>query len=162
MKVLREFVPNNHKHSACIADALARAELICHEGGYRLTPVRRRVLELVWSSHEPVKAYDLLSKLQSEKRTAAPPTIYRALDFLLDLGFVHKIESLNAYMGCGDPGHKGSGQLLICQNCSEVAELDDDEIRSLLTQVADKLGFEISTQTIEIKGKCAKCLQSVN
>ncbi|NIN34158.1 MAG: transcriptional repressor, partial [Gammaproteobacteria bacterium] len=70
----------------------------------RLTPLRRRVLQLVWRSHEPVKAYDLLQILQSEKKGAAPPTIYRALDFLQEQGFVHKLESLNAYIGCSGPG----------------------------------------------------------
>lgn len=157
VKVLKEFTSNKHKHAACISDAIATAEAICRQGGHRLTPVRRRVLELVWSNHEPVKAYDLLDRLLNEKRRAAPPTVYRALDFLRELGFVHKIESLNAYVGCGQPGHKDAGQLLICEDCSEVAELDDDEITGLLGKKTGDLGFQITTQTIEVRGRCSKC-----
>ena len=159
-KVLKEFTQSKHQHSDCVAHALATAETICRQGGYRLTPVRRRVLELVWNSHEPVKAYDLLDNLKNEKKHAAPPTVYRALDFLRELGFVHKIESLNAYVGCGKPGHKGAGQLLICQECSEVAELDDDEIIGLLGKKTGDLGFQITTQTIEVVGRCLKCQES--
>ena len=113
--VLREFKGRRHRHSECVSDALAAAEQHCREKGNRLTPLRRRVLELVWTNHEPVKAYDVLSDLQADRARAAPPTVYRALDFLQEVGLVHRIESLNAFVGCGDPHRKHLGQFFICQ-----------------------------------------------
>ena len=130
------------------------------ERGVRLTALRRRVLELVWGSHEPVKAYDVLEQLRDEIRNAAPPTVYRALDFLQEEGFVHKIESLNAYIGCGEPGHGNRGQFLICSSCAAVAELDDADIVKLIAAKASQLGFVIESQVIEVKGLCAECRRS--
>lgn len=156
-KVLREFPRGRHRHATCIAGALNAAESACLKQGHRLTRIRRRVLELVWGSHEPVKAYDLLELLHEEGRRAAPPTVYRALDFLQEQGLVHKIESLNAYVGCGAPGHEGEGQLLICRRCGQVAELDDQDINELITRKAARLGFEITRQTIEVEGLCGGC-----
>jgi len=156
-KILREFTQGRHRHSNCVALALSAADSACHERGHRLTKIRRRVLELVWSSHEPVKAYDLLEALRADKKRAAPPTVYRALDFLQAQGLVHRIESLNAYVGCGAPGHGGTGQLLICRYCGQVAELDDRDIIDLISLKSEKLGFEIIRQTIEIEGVCAGC-----
>ena len=157
VNILREFTRGRHRHSSCVSSAMRIAEDTCRKGGHRLTPVRRRMLELVWGSHEPVKAYDLLEILRGEIKGAAPPTVYRALDFLQEQGFVHKIESLNAYVGCGSPGHKGAGQLLICQDCGEVAEIDDKEIIALIAAKSEKLGFTILSQTIEVTGQCGKC-----
>lgn len=122
-----------------------------------MTRLRRRVLELVWGSHEPVKAYVILDRLRAEHRGAAPPTVYRALDFLREHGFVHKIESLNSYFGCAEPGHRGAGQFLICRRCGEVAELDDEKVAALLRQRAADLRFAIERQTIEVAGLCAQC-----
>lgn len=156
-KVLREFSAGKHKHSECIAHALSAAEAMCLKRGGRLTTLRRRVLELVWASHEPVKAYDVLDTLRAERSSAAPPTVYRALDFLQEGGLVHKIESLNAYIGCGQPGHLDSGQFLICSDCGEVAELDDPELVKLIGKKAKQIGFSIEEQVVEIKGCCAQC-----
>ena len=108
--VVSPFPRMNHSHARCRATALARAEKSCAERGTRLTELRRRVLELVWRSHEPIKAYEILDHLHSKPRRAAPPTVYRALDFLRREGFVHKIESMNAYVGCGAPGHASGGE----------------------------------------------------
>ena len=146
VKILRKFMHGRHKHSSCITAALDAAVANCRLDGQRLTPLRRRVLELVWSSHEPIKAYDILDAMRNEKRGAAPPTVYRALDFLQQQGLVHKIESLNAYIGCGAPGHEG-----------EVAELDDHEIIDLIAAKSRDLGFKISSPTIEIAGLCGRC-----
>ena len=157
-KILREFTGGRHKHSACISEAISAAEKTCRSRGNRLTPIRRRVLELVWGSHEPVKAYDVLQSLQKERKGAAPPTVYRALDFLLEEGLVHKIESLNAYVGCGKPGHTDSGQFFICRGCGEVAEIDDPELTRLITKKAEQIGFSTENQVVEIKGACKRCL----
>lgn len=134
-----------------------RAEVVCAERGLRLTKLRRRVLELVCASHEPIKAYDLLDRLREERRGAAPPTVYRALDFLRRQGLVHKIQSLNAFVGCGEPGHGGNGQFLICRICGEVAELDDPSLVGLLAAQAHRAGFAAENQTIEVRGLCAGC-----
>ena len=156
-RILREFTQGKHKHDVCVSTALSTAEKTCQERGNRLTPIRRRVLELVWENHEPVKAYDVLQTLKQEHKGAAPPTVYRALDFLLEEGLVHKIESLNAYVGCGKPGHRDSGQFLICEKCGEVAELDDPELAKLMSKKAAQLGFSVEDKVIELKGRCADC-----
>ena len=156
-RILRGFSTGRHKHSECIAEALSAAEDTCKQRGGRLTAIRRRVLELVWASHGPVKAYDVLDILRDERSSAAPPTVYRALEFLREEGLVHKIESLNAYVGCGKPGHLDSGQFLICGDCGEVAELDDPELVKLISKKAKQIGFSIEAQVVEIKGCCAQC-----
>ncbi|MBI2992796.1 MAG: transcriptional repressor [Gammaproteobacteria bacterium] len=155
--VLSPFPQSSHVHARCLKVAVGKAEQACRTRGARLTSLRRRVLELVWRSHEPVKAYDILDRLRAERRGAAPPTVYRALDFLREEGFVHKIESLNAYVGCGEPGHLGSGQFLICRHCGEVAEIDDGDIAALIADRARQLGFASERQTIEVDGLCGDC-----
>lgn len=155
--VVTPFKHADHDHEHCMDAALARAERQCMENGVRLTAIRRRVLELIWRGHEPMKAYDLLDLLRSERRSAAPPTVYRALDFLLEEGLVHRIESLNAYVGCGAPNHPHVGQFLICQHCNAVAELNDRDVHRVLTDKAAELGFQVNSQTIEINGLCPGC-----
>ena len=107
-----------HDHRHCLKDALDRAAALCRDRGVRLTPIRRRVLELVWSGHRPLGAYDILDALQAERRGAAPPTVYRALDFLREQGLVHRIESRNSFVGCPDPDTPHGGQFLICRTCA--------------------------------------------
>lgn len=149
--------PDTHDHAACVGEALETAEALCAGRGARLTPLRRRVLELVWSSHRPVGAYDILGRLDDGSRKAAPPTVYRALDFLIEHGLVHRIESMNAYLGCNHPEESHSGQFLICRECGDVAELDDDEVRQMLRRKAAGAGFEVRSQTVELVGFCANC-----
>lgn len=156
-RVLVPFKTDSHDHDQCIDLALAEAELTCSKQHLRFTKLRRRVLELVWSRHIPMKAYDILNELRRDGRGAAPPTVYRALEFLLDAGLVHRIESLNAYVGCGGPGKPHIGQFLICRQCNAVAEVDAPAIADALTQDAKHLGFRADTQTIEIKGLCSEC-----
>ena len=157
--VLREFKRLRHRHNECVADAVAVAERRCSKLGYRLTTLRRRVLELVWASHEPVKAYDVLSRLQTERDGAAPPTVYRALEILQEVGLVHRIESLNAFVGCGNPERSHLGQFLICRLCGTVAEIDDADITALIARKADELGFAVDRETIEVEGLCTHCRQ---
>ena len=151
------FKPGSHNHALCIDDAMAAAEAVCARQGLRLTALRRRVLELVWQHHQPVRAYDLLDRLREDRRAAAPPTVYRALAFLLGTGLVHRIESLNAYVGCPDPGPAHSAQFLICRNCNAVGELDDPEIADLVIRRAGDMGFAADRQTIEVMGLCPSC-----
>jgi Fur family transcriptional regulator, zinc uptake regulator len=145
---------STHDHDQCIDDALDAAAEICARRGARLTPLRRRVLELVWAGHEAVKAYDLLAKLG---RGAKPPTVYRALDFLVAHGLVHKLESLNAYIGCPRPQTAHEGQFLICDGCGLVDEIDVPELNSQLVERAAVAGFAALRQTVEVHGRCAAC-----
>ena len=159
-KVISPFKPSVHEHKDCLKSAIKAAKSHCDESGIRLTPLRQQVLELVWQSHEPVKAYDVLDKLKKEHSSSAPPTVYRALDFLQEQGLVHKIESLNAYVGCGNPEEAHTGQFFICHDCGSVAELDDADISGLIKKKAGRIGFKIDDEMVEIKGHCQECLDS--
>ncbi len=146
-----------HDHSRCREEALTQADEYCRRRGLRLTALRRRVLELVWASHQPVGAYSLLEQLVDEGRKAAPPTVYRSLDFLLQHGLIHRIASLNAFVGCSHPGRTHEAQFFICDRCGQAAELDDTRIESAIARDAKRLGFSIARQTIEVSGTCARC-----
>ena len=144
-------------HQRCIDTALAHAEDLCRNTHQRLTAIRRRVLELVWRRHKPIGAYEILDLLQQDGRTA-PPTVYRALDFLQQLGLVHRIASLNAYVGCSLPGEEAhDGHFLICESCRALAELDLPEVTLAIERQADDSGFEVRRHTIEILGLCPAC-----
>jgi len=151
------FVAARHDHGRCIRAALGEAVRLCAERGARLTAVRRRVLELVWRSHEPVGAYDLLALLARDGRRAQPPVVYRALDFLRDQGLVHRLASINAYVGCSLPSRPHVGQFLICRDCGNAAEIDDKRVTNALASSADRLGFAIGDVAIEASGVCARC-----
>lgn len=146
-----------HDHELCLGDALATAEALCAERGVRLTEIRRRVLELVWSGHRAVKAYDLLERLSTHDRVAQPPTVYRALDFLLAQGLVHRIESLNAYVGCPLPNDGHAGHFLICRDCLIVIEMAGEAIDLLIDRAAVQADFEVARRTVEVHGRCARC-----
>ncbi|MBI1243584.1 MAG: transcriptional repressor [Alphaproteobacteria bacterium] len=147
----------HHNHRACIASALNAAEKLCAGRGEQLTELRRRVLELVWAGHKPVGAYQILNSLREDGRSAAPPTVYRALDFLLAQGLVHRVESLNAFIGCPHPGEAHATQFLICKDCGTAVELDDPGIDRAIDGSAARLGFAIAARTVEISGTCADC-----
>ncbi|CAA7626171.1 Fur family transcriptional regulator [Magnetospirillum sp. SS-4] len=151
------FPAPHHDHAACVAQALAAAEAECKRRGARLTDIRRRVLELVWESHQPVGAYALLDILGREGWSAAPPTVYRALEFLQQNGLVHRIALLNAFVGCPRPGHGHSGTFLLCSGCGMAAELDDRDIDRAVAECASRSGFSVTRRTIEIEGMCPAC-----
>lgn len=147
-----------HDHSVCVSGALESAEQLCERAGVRFTALRKRVLELVWASHKPLGAYDILDTLaRKDGRRAAPPTVYRALDFLLEQGLVHRIASLNAFIGCPSPEHSHQGQFLICRQCHVAIELDRAPIRQAIADSASAAGFQIESETVEITGLCAQC-----
>ena len=151
------FGGRNHDHGRCIERALGRAEKICAQSGARLTPTRRRVLEIVWRSHIPVGAYDILRHLDDEVPGAMPPTVYRALDFLRHQGLVHRIESLSAYIGCCDPGAPHAGQFLICRDCGLAMELRDPVVNAAIGASAAEIGFAVEQETVEVSGLCPDC-----
>lgn len=146
-----------HDHDACVADALQRAQAVCDRDGLRLTPIRRRVLELIWSNHKPTKAYDLLASMRGEHGAAAPPTVYRALDFLVDAGLVHRLESLNAFVGC-DTGHGGlQPKFLICRHCERVAEISGTALQRAIAREAAAADFTVEGEIVELRGLCRTC-----
>ncbi|MES9856142.1 MAG: Fur family transcriptional regulator [Sedimenticola sp.] len=147
----------HHDHHRCVTAALAGAESYCSRHRLRLTELRRRVLELVWASHRPVGAYALLEQISVDGRKAAPPTIYRTLDFLIEHGLIHRIASLNAYIGCSHPGADHSARFFICDQCGEAAEVNGTIIDDAISKDAQRLGFHIDRQTVEVAGVCAQC-----
>ncbi|MDZ4736909.1 MAG: Fur family transcriptional regulator [Rhodospirillaceae bacterium] len=151
-----------HDHRHCIDGALDGAERLCSRSGARLTPLRRRVLELVWQSHQPVGAYQVLAALGQEMpgekaRNPAPPTVYRALEFLLAQGLIHRLESRNAYIGCPHPDLDHAGQFLICHECGTVTELVDPKIGDAVRRGAQQAGFRPNRMTLELEGTCRQC-----
>jgi len=154
---LLPFAGERHDHDLCITKALQEAEQLCARRGARLTELRKRVLSLVWTSHSPVRAYDLLDRLSEEQGRAAPPTVYRALEFLLEQGLVHRIESLNAFVGCPAPSENHSGQFLICRDCGAAAEMQDRAIDRAISAQAAACGFTVEGKTVEVRGLCPAC-----
>ena len=150
----------SHDHESCIDSALDCAAELCDRRGARLTELRREVLALVWRGHEPVGAYAILDALRRTHPRAAPPTVYRALDFLIEQGLIHRIASLNAYMGCARPAEPHVSQFLICAGCGTTAELEEAAITAAVLRRADALGFAVEQQTIEVRGLCPGCRQS--
>jgi Fur family zinc uptake transcriptional regulator len=151
------FAGTRHDHDRCARGALDEAARVCTARGARLTPIRRRVLELIWRSHAPIGAYDLLAALAGDGRRAAPPTIYRALDFLQQHGLVHRIASLNAFVGCPSPARRHVGQFLICGQCGNAAEIDDAGIARAIARSTGGLGFAVDRVAVEISGRCLTC-----
>jgi Fur family zinc uptake transcriptional regulator len=151
------FPRTGHDHEHCVATALSAAEAVCEQASERLTPLRRRVLELVWGSHRPIGAYAILDQLKEDGRSAAPPTVYRALEFLLERGLIHRIESLNAFVGCAHPGESHLVQFLICRSCGMTAELDDRRLSEAIGRSATEHGFNIQSRVVELSGVCASC-----
>ena len=137
---------------------LSRASVICEGRGVRLTDLRRQVLGLILDRDSPTGAYDLLDQLRDTRQGAAPPTVYRALEFLQEQGLVHKLESMAAFVGCiADEDHDHAAQFLICRTCGKVTELEDHELFHALEDAARRLGFKVGKATIEAEGQCAAC-----
>lgn len=139
------------------AKVVQEVEAQCQEQGLRLTPTRKRVLEMVLAAGGPVKAYDLLDQLKVEQPGAAPPTVYRALEFLLENHFIHRLESLNAFVSCFHPHDDHQGQFLICESCQSVTEIHDKRIGRLLDDAASNNDFAAARQVLEIYGVCRDC-----
>ena len=150
--------PHHHVHDA---QAFVRAvERASQERGLRLTPIRARVLRLIAEAGKPVKAYDLLDMVRSGEGVGAdaPPTVYRALDFLLANGFIHKLQSVNAFVACHHPDSaQHSVPFLICDRCHSAVELEDAAVVGALDDRARALGFVPQAQSLEVHGLCAAC-----
>jgi Fur family transcriptional regulator, zinc uptake regulator len=146
-----------HDHTHCTTDALARAEALTNAAGARLTPVRRRVLEILLEEHKALGAYDVLARLATEGFGNQPPVAYRALEFLVDQGLAHRIQRLNAFTACVHPGENHAPAFLICRACHMVAEAEATTARNSLDAEAARAGFRIERSTIEALGLCPSC-----
>lgn len=149
-----------HNHAQCVHAALDIAEQRCAARGAQLTPTRLQVLKLIWESHKAVKAYELLDRIKPLKQDAKPATIYRALDFLIEQGLIHRIESLNAFIGCNCSAERHEQLLLICKQCHEVEERPAAAVMQALSREIEQAGFTGHSKAIEIHGLCQKCAQS--
>ena len=137
---------------------LDRAGTICEARGARLTELRRQVLGLVLAADGPTGAYELLDRLRESRRGAAPPTVYRALDFLLEHGLIHRLERMSAFVGCVAHEHEAhAAQFLICTCCHQVIELEDQGMSRALEEAAGRAGFSVSRATVEAEGLCGSC-----
>ncbi len=148
-----------HDHTSCIKDALASADAYCDENSLQFTKTRRRVLEILLMEHKALGAYDILAYLSDEGLGSQPPVVYRALEFLVANGFVHKIEKLNAYSACSHPGKSHSPVFMICRLCKNVVEAQTEPVRSALTSTAKTAGFIIERTVVEVEGLCPSCQQ---
>jgi Fur family transcriptional regulator, zinc uptake regulator len=146
-----------HDHARCIQRAVTTAEKVCASKQVNLTPLRRRVFEIVWRQHEPIGAYEILAELAKDREKTAPPTVYRALEFLQEAGLVHRLDTLNAFLGCDRPEDDHGGQFLVCNVCRRVAEIDDTILNRALREQARTLGFRLEDSAVEIKAVCNQC-----
>lgn len=145
-------------HQRCIEAAIESAHEVCARNGARLTAQREQVLRLIWRSHKPLGAYSLMDLLaEKTTRSVAPPTIYRALDFLSEQGLVHKIHSLNAFIGCSQPGEQHQSYFLICRSCETALECGNRQLDDALAQTAADAGFAAEQESVEIVGLCSPC-----
>jgi Fur family zinc uptake transcriptional regulator len=136
---------------------MTAAEEKCARANESLTPLRRRVFELLLDCEGPAKAYDLLDALKDGKGSAKPPTIYRALDFLVRLGLAHRIESMNAFVACDIGACARSTIFLICERCGGSEEIDSGHALADVAEAARQRGFELHRTMIEASGLCAAC-----
>jgi Fur family transcriptional regulator, zinc uptake regulator len=151
---------HDHPHTAPLdlSGRLARAEAECARHGTRLTPQRRDVLRFILEAGEPVGAYTLLDRLRAETGAGKPPTVYRALDFLLAQGLIHRVERLNAFVGCHDEtAHSHAAQFLICRYCGRVKEMESAAVEAAIEAAAAAAGFTAARATVEVDGVCAAC-----
>jgi Fur family zinc uptake transcriptional regulator len=155
------FPPPDHDHDRCSAQAMAHAEALCAARARRLTPTRRLVLEALTASHRPIGAYEIIDRLADRGPRPAPITVYRALDFLLENGLVHRIESRNAFMACVNEHESGSMVVfLICEQCGAVGEARSSAVAESLAAAAKNAGFIPKSPVIEVTGICSHCSKS--
>jgi Fur family zinc uptake transcriptional regulator len=152
------FPAPDHDHGRCSSDALAHAEALCAERGQRLTPMRRQVLEALLASHRPLGAYEIIERVDAKEGRPAPITIYRALDFLIENGLVHRIESRNAFIACVH-NHAGDAPVvfLLCELCGTVGEAEAAAIAESVKAASRAANFTPKTPVIEITGICSHC-----
>jgi Fur family zinc uptake transcriptional regulator len=148
------------QHESCIETAILEADLICKKKGLRFTPIRKKILEMIWASHGPVKAYEILDILKKTFASARPTTVYRSIDFLRDNGLIHKLTSLSAYIGCTHPLKHNDCYFLICIVCGEIKECCDSQLTKQIKETSKQNKFKLNQVTLEIDGTCEDCLNT--
>lgn len=146
-----------HNHRQCRAAGMKDARAYCQGEGLRLTPVRARVLEILLESHRAMGAYEILDRLKTDGMGSQPPVVYRALEFLVAHGFVHKLERLNAFAACCQPDLSHEPIFMICEECQQVAETPLGRLATQIDRSADVLGFQVTSRVVEITGRCPAC-----
>lgn len=149
-----------HDHQHCIDTALSTARQLCIKKGLKLTSMREQVFSSILQSHQPQGAYTILATLNQAsdpQNTLAAQTIYRALNFLVELQLIHRIASLNAYIACCRPARRHQPQFLICQNCQTVQELDQPAINNAILSRATNFNFTVLNCGVEVFGLCVNC-----
>lgn len=146
-----------HDHAHCVDEALEAAEARCAQEGLNMTPVRRKVLEFLLREHRALGAYAILDLLRDAGFNSQPPVAYRALDFLAEHGFVHKIERLNAFVACSHPSKTHTPAFMICRVCDTVAEAQSTPEKGTLGMAARATGFQIEKTIVEAEGICPSC-----
>ncbi len=147
----------DHDHELCAAQLMARAERACARRNARLNSLRRDVLGAVGESHRAAGAYEIIERLARSGPRPAPISIYRALEFLGDLGLVHRIESRNAFVACNRPPEAGRAVLMVCEDCGTVDEIEAASVFDGLDVLASAQGFETRRAMLELSGCCASC-----
>ena len=138
-------------------NGIQQAEQYCQENGLNFTPVRRKVLEILLQKNTAIGAYEILDLLREAGFKNQPPVAYRALEFLVQNGFAHKIEQLNSFIGCMHPGKDHSPAFMICRNCDSVSEEEALTRNFSVSQIASKAGFTVEKAVIEARGLCHSC-----
>ena len=152
------FPAPDHDHDRCTADAIRHAEAVCAGRSQKFTPIRRTVLQALLASHRPLGAYEVIEELAKVTARPAPITVYRALDFLMENGLVHRIESRNAFLACArDHGEASMVAFLICDRCGSVGEVPATKVAQSLNDAARTTGFVPKLSVVEITGTCAHC-----
>lgn len=151
------FLAPNHDHKACIHEGLLAAQRICDRASVRLTSDRQQVLEVLLHDHAALGAYDIIDRMDWGARKRASSVVYRALEFLIGHGLVHKLHSRNAFIACAHPEVDHGTQFLICAGCQIIAEIGDRKLDQSLNQAARKAGFTLHRPMIEIEGLCPYC-----
>ena len=155
------FPAPDHDHNRCTAEGISHAERVCRERAQKFTPIRRHVLQALLSSHRPLGAYEVIDELAKSMPRPAPITVYRALDFLMANGLVHRIESRNAYLACAhDHEEAALVAFLICERCGSVGEIPAASVAQSLSAAARASGFAPKLSVVEITGTCAHCQQA--
>jgi Fur family transcriptional regulator, zinc uptake regulator len=139
---------------------LEKAESICRARGGRLTPQRRAVLTKLLTADRPLTAYELLDLVRPEDHAITPASIYRSLDFLIDVHLVHRLDSTRSFVACDHPDHPHAGQFLICRECGRVVEAEDTRIDRAAEDLGERHGFTLEHRSVELRGVCGACRAS--
>lgn len=162
---MNRLAPTEHasaNHTVSIDPLIKQAHKVCERHGVKLTLLRRQVLSIIWSSEKPIGAYAIMSQLEvvSDREHVAPPTVYRTLEFLQKFGLVHRIHSLNAFIGRSNPSSDHCDTLFVCAQCGVSHEVSNNVIQQSINLRANEMKFEVQQQALEILGRCQQCRQA--